>query len=252
MNLFKFRVLRKRDIVMRKRLFCILCVLFAMVLSTAFSSNLYRGNVVLKKPLNSKTLEMMPVTKDFRNYFILQSIDDVTNIIIGDFVGAEKVIALISDENSDGKVDKVFEYYPDKPKPNKRRPFKPTSALYEGFEKTKEMIINGEIFEKNYSYKMGSLKHVKYRLRKGTDIYKYRFGWVVRIFDPDSPGKIMYQFFFGRKDGRYYLQFETTYYKLYHTVIKPPVSLSVYCENSKDETVKEIVDELLEMVVKAR
>lgn len=237
---------------MRKIKLILIGVLVCTFTTAVFSANLYRGNEVIKSPLNIKTMELLPVTKEFRNYFILQSIGDETNVIIADFVNADRLITLISDKESDGKVDRVIEYFPDKKKPNKRRPFKPSTPLYEGFSETKDMIISGEIFEKNYSYKMGAIESVKYRLRKGTDIYKYRFGWVVRVFDPDSPGKIMNQFFFGRKDGRYYLQFETNYYKLYHTVIKPPIALSVYCENSKDETVKKVVDELLEMVVKAR
>ncbi|MBN1501453.1 MAG: hypothetical protein JW982_14930 [Spirochaetes bacterium] len=231
---------------MKNKLFLSAAFFFCMSLSVVFSESAFRGGDLVMEPLSAKTMEYLPVTRDFRNYFILQSIDDVTNIIIGDFVGADILITVISDLESDGKADKFYEWYPQVKK--KKIQTKPTTPLYEGDEKTKEKIISGEIFRTNYSYKMSSLDSLKYMLKKGTDIVKYEHGYAVRIFDPEKPTERMSEFFFGRKNGRYDLQFKTNYYKLYNTVIKPPIPFSVYCVNSKDKAVKDTVEELIKIV----
>ncbi len=231
---------------MKKNLFPMLVFFFCLSVSVAFSQNTFRGGDLVMELVNQKTIEYLPVTRDFRNYFILQSIDDVTNIIIGDFVGADILITVITDTDSDGKSDKYYEWYPQVKK--KKIQLKPTTTLFEGDGKTKEMIISGEIFKKNYSYKMSSLDSLKYMLKKGSDIVKYEHGYAVRIFDPEKPSERMSEFFFGRKNGRYDLQFKTNYYKLYNNVIKPPIPFSIYCINSKDETVKETVEELIRYV----
>jgi hypothetical protein len=58
----------------------------------------------------------------------------------------------------------------------------------------------------------------------------------------------MSEFFFSKKLGRYDLIFRTNYYKFFNTKIQPPLVYSVYCRNSKDPVVAEIVEDLLKMV----
>lgn len=198
--------------------------------------------------INSKKLRMLPVSKDFRNYFILQSINDQTNVIVGDFVGSERKIVLLEDYNSDNTIDKTYEYYPDRPDSNRLIPLsKSTSDLCYDILQMKKDIISGAIFTKNYTYTMRSMNELVYKLKKGEDIFKYEHGYTVKIYDPDSRSTIMSDFFFGRKDGRYFLQFKTEYYKLFNNKIKPLVPQSVYCVNSKDAVVKEAVEKLINL-----
>jgi hypothetical protein len=192
-------------------------------------------------PMTVDRLQFMPVTRDFRNYFILQSINDTTNIIIGDFVGAEKKIVLIIDENSDNTIDAVHEWYPDTKK--RISPRKPTTTLFTDLESMKRDIIS-----ENYAYKMRSLASLEEKLEQGSDRFKYRHGFTVKLYDPDRPNTIMSDYFFGRKGGRYDLIFKTEYYRLYHTIIRPRVYYSVYCSNSKDPIVKETVEKLVKYV----
>ncbi|MFW5807782.1 MAG: hypothetical protein ACOC2H_04460 [Spirochaetota bacterium] len=201
---------------------------------------------MLQKPLSYDRLQMMPVTKDFRNYFVFQSIEDQSNILIGDFVGAEKKIILVIDNEADNNVDRVMEYYPDSQK--RKSPKTPNSDLYSSLEQMKKDIISGKIFDETYSYKMRSLGSLTDKLKEGSDIVKSGHGYLVRLYDPDKPSTIMSEFFFGRKDGRYDLIFITRYYKLYHTVISPPVYYSVYCRSSNDPVVKETVENLIKLV----
>lgn len=196
--------------------------------------------------ITPEKIKLMPVTRDFRNYFLLQAIEDETNIIIGDFVGAEKKIVIIQDSGVDGTIDSVIEYYPELSKTI--RPEKTTSDLFTEMTTLKKDIISGKSFSDNYAYKMRSLPSLVEKLKKGSDIFKYRHGYTVKLYDPDKPSTIMSEFFFGRKDGAYDLIFKTNYYKLYNTVIVPPMQYSVYCEKSTDPVVKDTVEQLIKIV----
>jgi hypothetical protein len=201
---------------------------------------------LLKEQILPESLKMLPITPDFRNYFVLQSLANSTSIIIGDFSGADKVISMITDTNYDGKHDKVIEYYPDSVKIT--YPSKPSSQFYSSFEKTEEDIINGTIFSQNYSYKMLSINVLKERIKNGKDIYPWRYGYNIKVFDPDNASTMMGEYFFSRKDGLYTLIFATYYYKLYKTRITPPLYYSVYCSESKDPKIKDVVDSLYRMM----
>ena len=232
-----------------KRLSIFFLSTVALVLSSGISGKTaFVSSDLMTEMMNSKRLRLLPVSKDFRNYFILQSIDNQTNIIVGDFVGSEKKIILIEDHNSDNTVDRVYEYYPDRPENNNIISLpKSTSDLVYNIESMKKDIISGEIFAKNYTYTMRSMPDLIKKINKNEDIYKHQHGYTVKIYDPDNKSTIMGDFFFGRKDGRYYLQFNTNYYKLFNSRIRPLVPQSVYCVNSKDEVVKESVEKLVKL-----
>lgn len=221
--------------------------IFIILLSVFLLYPTYHFNTeLIYDPITKTKMRLMPITTDFRNYFILQSIDDVTNVIIGDFVGSEKIICVITDKNNDGKDDTFLQYYPDRKKFT--RPAKPSTDLYENFKKSKKEIINGEIFRNSYSYKMGDLLYLKKRISEGVDIFKSGHGYSIKIYDPDNVSTIMNEFYFARKGDRYDLQFKTNYYKIFNTKIAPPIKYSVYCKNSKDPTVKETVEELISLI----
>ncbi len=112
----------------------------------------------------------------------------------------------------------------------------------------KKDIIEGVVFENNYSYKMFSLSTLKAKLNEGTDRFFTDAGTRVVINDPEKKTTVMADFFFKINEDRYDLKFKTVYYKLYKTIIQPPISFSVYCRNSKDPVVAYYVKELLKLV----
>ncbi|MGL4370379.1 MAG: hypothetical protein ACRCUT_12030, partial [Spirochaetota bacterium] len=211
-----------------------------------YAITIKESSFLLKEKILPGAMKMLPVPSDFRNYFILQSINDETSIIIGDFSGADKVISMTTDANQDGTPDKTTEFFPDAKKMTS--PSKSSSQFFSDFSSCREDIINGKIFNQNYSYKMMSLNMLEARIREGKDLYKWGLGWNAKVFDPDNPSTIMGEFFFSRKEGRYTLIFATYYYKLYKTKITPPLYYSVYCNESKDPKIAAVVDNLYKML----
>ena len=198
-------------------------------------------------PVSPELMRLYPVPSDFRNYFFLQSVDDSTSIVVGDFTGRERVIVHILDKNSDNTIDLITEYYPESGK------YKTSKKSVSSFVNTdiaqmKKDIIQGVIFKRNYSYKMTSLDTLKRQLKRGLDIFDYEYGHSVKFYDPDRTSTIMGDFFFGKRNKGYDLQFKTNYYKLFRTKIVPPLQYSVYCRNSKDPVVVETVESLIKML----
>jgi len=229
---------------MKKR-FIIKITIFLVIILSAY---LIAGTAFLQITTVSKEkLRMFPIPRDFRNYFFLQSIDDRTSIVIGDFTGGEKLISLIIDEDSNGKINKVYDYYPESGTYKSSRRSQ-SQFFNKNIEQFKKDIIDGIMFRQNYSYKMKSLKELKFKIEDGTDIQKSKDGYKVSIFDPDASSSIMSEFYFAKKLGRYSLVFRTSYYKIFNYKIVPPLEYSVYCVNSKDKNIKDIVEKLLDLV----
>ncbi len=208
----------------------------------------FKHDYLTKEPITRDRLRFLPVPADFRNYFLLQSIGDVTNVVIGDFVGAEKFICLVTDQGSDDVIDNVVEYYPDIKKYT--QPGKPTTAFFTNLKDIKKQIIEGTIFRNTYSNKMNSVDLLKQRLERGRDIYRTGYGYSVKVYDPDNPSTIMSEFFFSKRGGKYDLIFATYYYRVFNTQISPSIYFSVYCKDSKDPMIAEVVESLLKMVPK--
>jgi hypothetical protein len=217
-----------------------------MFVVTILATSLLQGSFFIE-PISQERLRMFPVPSDYRNYFFLQSINDETSIILGDFTGAEKIIAQIIDSGSDNTIDKVYDYYPDTQKTKVLR--KSNSIFFKNdIAQLKMDIIDGKIFRENYSYKMRSMETLNFKLDQGTDIFPYGDGFSVKFFDPDAPTTIMSEFYFSKRFERYDLIFKTNYYKLFNSNIRPPIEFSVYCKNSKDPVVAKVGEELLAKV----
>ena len=216
-----------------------------IILISAFT---LQGNSFFTSIFTRDKVQLLPVPNDYRNYFFLQSIDDETHVIIGDFTGAEKFFSQIIDKNSDNTIDSVYEYFPDSKKAKRRR--SSSSKFITGIEDMKMVILSGKIFRNSYSYKMKSLPVLEYKLKDGTDYFPSGDGHSVKFYDPDEPTTIMSEFYFAKKAGRYDLIFKTNYYKLFKMKIKPPIPFSVYCRNSKDPVVAKTVESLLKLLVK--
>jgi hypothetical protein len=230
---------------------CIL--LFSLFIMSAVSGAEKISIDSATKPITRDSLALMPVPGDSKNYFILQSIGNNTNVVIGDFSGAEKVICLISDRNSDGTVDDIYEYYPDSRKGTTVA--KPTSRLYTGYPQIKRDIIEGKVFKDSsrtggseYTHEMISLPVILAKIKEGRFITRRGSdGWYVRYTDPDLKDTTMADFFFGKEQGLNSLQFRTLYYKNGGVKIEPTIVYSVYCRSSKDYVVAEYVDMLLKL-----
>ena len=204
----------------RKRIIIGAVSIFAIMSGAVwvYSASIKESSFLIKEIILPHAQKMLPVTTDFRNYFVLQSIKNQTSLIIGDFSGADKVISITTDTNLDGTPDKTSEFFPDAKKMN--NPSKSSSQFFTDFKSTRDDIISGKIFNQNYSYKMMSLNTLQSRLKDGKDVLKWRYGYNVKIYDPDNQSTMMGEFYFSRKDGLYTLIFATYYYKLYKKLNK--------------------------------
>jgi hypothetical protein len=210
----------------------------------------FAGVDVANVPITRENMAFLPVPEDYKTYYILQSIEDVTVVVIADFAGTEKKICLITDKNSDGTIDTVWEYYPDSKQ--YARPDKPTTSLFTSYPQIKNDIIEGKVFAKieagsnAYTHVMASLPELKVKLREGRVVTRWGHdGRYVRIVDPDTSQTTMADFYFGKESGVYSLQFRTNYYKRAGTKIEPTIKYSVYSRRSKDPVIKEYVEALL-------
>jgi len=205
------------------------------------------AGIYYTEEISKEKLMLFPVPADFRNYFFLQSVDGNTSIIIGDFTGEEQLITHIFDKGSKNEIIRIFDYYPETKKI--KTPLLSESRFFTSkIKDLKRSIITGDIFRKNYSYRMKSLETLMYKLKDGSDIYKHIYGYSVKFYDPDAPTTIMSEFFFGKQYGKYDLIFKTNYYKIFKQKIEPVLLYSVYCKASSDPVVGEVVESLLKMV----
>jgi hypothetical protein len=232
-----------------KKIIFILCgciVYAALVVLPA--ANLEIATIIITK----ENMATLPVPGDFKNYYILQSFDKVTNVILADFSGSEKIICLIVDKGSDGTLDEVWEYYPDSEQ--YARLEKPTSSLFSGYPQIKRDIIEGKVFNKigktgnEYTHAMASLPVVKQKIQEGRVVSRRGHdGRYVRLVDPDIKDATMSDFYFGKEVGAYDLQFKTLYYKNGTIKIEPLINYSVFAKGSHDAIIAEYVEALLKM-----
>ena len=187
-----------------------------MLFSIFSCTVLFAGTSFLQvKPISQIKLKMYPKPHDYRNYFFLQSIGNTTSVIIGDFTGTERMIVNIIDYNADNTIDKVIEYYPDSNKfkyPGKRSASQFFTSDLKAF---KQSIINGKVFRENYAYKLKSIQTVFDIFKRGENIIKDKHGWRVSYTNPDSPGDVMSEFFFGKKkDGKQVVRYDLSFKRL--------------------------------------
>lgn len=222
----------------------ILIILFAIIPKANIADNKLINETIL---ITDNTLKFITPPSDFRSYFMLQSIDDTTVILVGNFTDPEKVITLIIDEGSNNTIDNVIEYFPEEKRYRRLKKLM-SKSIKSDIAELKKDIIEGVIFEKSYSYKMGSFPALKKKLIDGRDIFFTNSGTRVVIYDLEKTSTVMNDFFFKIEEERYDLMFKTNYYKLYKISISPPILFSVYCRNSKDPVVAKYVKELLTLV----
>jgi hypothetical protein len=200
-------------------------------------------------PLNSGRIKLFPVPEDNRDYFFLQSIENNTTIVIGDFSGLEKMVVMIIDKGGDNTIDEVVEYYPHYKRIRKGK--KSDSRFFKAdITQLKRDIINGLIYSNKYADPMNSADKLELILKKGDSksVQKSVYGYEAKFFEIDETNKFAALYSFGKNSEGYYLQFRTDYIrKDYRVVEKPLLKYSVYCKDSSDAVVKEIVENLMKI-----
>ncbi|HOK02830.1 MAG TPA: hypothetical protein PKX79_08140 [Spirochaetota bacterium] len=202
------------------------------------------------KPIDADRLKLFPVPVDNRNYFFLQSINNKTQIVIGDFSeGSEKKIVLITLGNDYNTIKSVTEYYPQS---KDLRVLKESTSRFftKDIAKLKKDIITGAIFEKNNTDKMRSLDALEdiFKKNQSRNIFPDTYGFTVKLSEVDERTIPMALFTFGKSETGYYLQFKTEYYRINaRFTAKPVLQYSVYCKNTGDPIVSEIVEDLFKI-----
>lgn len=191
-------------------------------------------------------LAFFPVPKASINYLFFQSFKNDSAIIIGDFAGVDKKIIMIVDKNNDNTIDAVYEYTPSK-KDLKKKMESNSKFFTKDVAKLKKDIIEGTVFQGNYTDKMESFKTLEGLVTNAntnslnSDVY----GFNVRVFESDETKKNSAIFSYGKSAGGYYLQFKTEYYRRnFSTEQVPILRYSVYCKDSNDPVVKDTVERL--------
>jgi hypothetical protein len=201
------------------------------------------------KKIDNDRLKHFPVPEDGRNYFFLLSIENATQIVIGDFMQGDKKIILINLDSDYNTIKSVVEYYPGK---NKLRVRKESESKFftTDIAKLKKDIISGAIFKNNSTDDMKSYDSLEnvFRENDTSKVFPDVYGFNVKLADIDETHRYSAMFTFGKAIHGYYLQFKTIYNKkTYSTEITPVLKYSVYCKNTNDPVVKEYVENLFKI-----
>jgi len=214
-----------------------------MIVSPIFSN--VQDDLQTKK-ITQDRVTLFPVPADNINYLFMQSIENDTSIVIGDFSGLDKKIILITDRNNDNTIDSVVEYFP-LTKDLRKRTDSQSKFFNKDIAKLKKDIIEGSVYKGNYTDSMRSLKTLESILSNPdtNTFYADIYGFSIRFFEADERQRNSAAFSYGKNAGGYYLQFKTEYYrKDFKTEQKPVLRYSVFCKDTNDPVVKETVENL--------
>jgi len=231
---------------MKQKSMYILSILMVFFLSPLYSAGL---EDLQTKKLKNDRLAYFPVPKDNINYVFMQSIDNDTSIVIGDFSGLEKKIILIVDKDNNNTIDSVVEYYP-LTRDLKVRKESKSKFFTNDIAKLKKDIIEGVVYKGNYTDDMKSLKTLESILNNSdtNSLNADTYGFNIRYYESDERNKNLALFSYGKASGGYYLQFKTEYYrKDYKTVRRPVLKYSVYCKDTQDPVVTDVVESLFKI-----
>lgn len=204
---------------------------------------------LLIKPVDSDRLKFFPVTEDNKNYFFLQSINNVTRIIIGDFTQPEKRIVMITLDKDYTTIKSVTEYIPET---DEVRTLNESVSKFftTDVNKLKRDIITGTIFKQNYTDTMQSLSALESVLKRkdSHSIFPDVYGFSVKYSDVDDRKKHSAIFSYGKAIKGYYLIFKTEFYRESFVSTRIPVlKYSVYCKDTNDPVIQETVENLFKL-----
>ena len=222
-----------------------------ILLMTGLVLPLFSGELedLQTKKLTQDRVKLFPVPADSLNYVFMQSIENDTIIVIGDFSGLDKKIIMITDKNNDNTIDSVTEYFP-LTKDLRVKTDSQSKFFTKDIAKLKKDIIEGSIYKGNYTDNMKSLKTLEAILNNPdtNSLYTDVYGFNLRFYESDERQRNSALFSYGKNAGGYYLQFKTVYYrKDFKTEQKPVLQYSVFCKDSNDPVVKETVENLFKV-----
>jgi hypothetical protein len=208
-------------------------------------SSTARGEYIANLPINFKELSKLPIPSSNENYAFLQSIDSVTNVVIGRFIDNKRTIVLVQDKNSDGVVDFAVECDVEAGKfkysPNPARDFPKDK-----FQKMKQDIING--VQGELSPNREAANYIKVLQKDSQKVKRWKNGYRVFLLDSDDDTLERLNFFFSTGAEGADLVFEVKYRNEGVARITPIIRNSVYCRDSKD---KFIIDETRKLIEEA-
>ncbi len=214
----------------------------------AIQSSIKSGHYVPGDVITARKLRDLPVPASNKNYALYQSIDKISNVVIGSFTADERKITLIQDKNADGKVDIVAHLDVDSKKIHfQGKPYEYCSA--EKFRKYKEDIINGNT--KDISPNSEGISYLKELIKDSGNIKKAKFGFKVTRTDTDEPSRERVSYFFSfRELSGADIAFIVNYYYISSGRISPIINHAVYCSNSKDPFAIEIAKRCIKKIGK--
>jgi hypothetical protein len=205
-----------------------------------------KGTYIPHDLVTATKLRDMPIPDSGQDYAIYQSIGQVSNIILGEFKKGENRLTLISDINSDGKIDLLTYYYLDTSK--YRNMPNPSQVIDDKkFQKMKEDIVNGVISDiaPNPEGVPYIKKVVKARAESMVKIQKHDMGYIIHVADQDDPNQNKMSFSFSENGiNGVDMAFDVYYYNVRETMVMPVIRYSVYVSKSTDKYAKEVVVDL--------
>jgi hypothetical protein len=223
---------------------------FAALLLLIFSSYLFSQQYddLQEKRINNDRLKLFPSPAEGKNYFFLQSVDDKTQIVIGDFTQVDKKIILINLNDDYTTVKSVVEYLPVK---KQLRTLKKSDSKFftTDIVKLKRDIITGAIFKGNNAEDLRAYTDLEsvFKTNDASRIFPETYGFSVKFTEPENE-KLAAMFTFGNTVKGYYLQFKTMYYRENPVTERVPVlKYSVYSKNTHDPVIQEYVEELFKI-----
>ena len=224
----------------------VIVLLFLLAGGTVLFSQHYDD--LQEKPINNDRLKLFPSPDEGKNYFFLQSINDKTQIVIGDFTQVDKKIILINLNNDYTTVKSVVEYLPAKKELRVRKESE-SKFFTTDIVKLKRDIITGAIFKGSNSENMQSYNELEniFKQNDSSKIFPEVYGFSVKLSELDST-KLSAMYTFGNAVKGYYLQFKTLYYRENPVSERIPVlKYSVYSKNTHDPIIQEYVETLFKI-----
>lgn len=222
-------------------LISIFSVSFATYRPKATLTKIKSGSYDPKILTTGGNMRSLPIPHSNENYAFYQSIGEVTNIVLGKFQVAEQEIVLITDRNSDGKVDKVYVYDVLK---RKKKNINRTYTKKQ-FKEMKDGIFSGKA--RYLGVNEEGVDFIKTLIKSNSDLVKMarsELGYRVQIFDPDNSKSFRAKFFFSKGIYGADMAFEINYYNVGETHVKPIIPMCVFAQDSKDAYAQEKVKEL--------
>lgn len=87
-----------------------------------------------------------------------------------------------------------------------------------------------------------------FKRNEASNVMPDTYGFNIKVMEVDERSKPMALYSFGKSETGYYLQFKTDYCRLNQQCTSTPVlKYSVYCKDTKDPVVAELVEKLFEI-----